>query len=132
MSKTKFLIISEQQSVFKLYELLLKEYYSSVKTLLISDYDFIEEIDFNQVNIILIDLSGKKYLSSLNELSKKNLKGVKIVLVTPYDLNFFSQVLDNTLFFNLLLSKPIDISRLQFFMKNESEKIERSGMTPKI
>ena len=107
MSKPKFLIISEQQSVFKLYELLLKEYCSSVKTLLISDYDFIEEIDFNQVNIILIDLSGKKYLSSLNELSKKNLKGVKIVLVTPYDLNFFSQVLDNTLFFNLILSTPL-------------------------
>ncbi len=131
MSKANFLIVAEQNSVFKLYELLLNDYFSTVKTLLINDYDFIEEIDFNQVNIILIDLSGKKYLSTLNELSKKNLKGVKIILITPYDLNFFSQFLDNTLFFNLILSKPVDISRLQFFMKNECEKIEKRAILEK-
>ena len=131
MPKPKFLIVAEQSSVFKLYELLLNDYFSTVKTLLINDYDFIEEIDFNQVNIILIDLSGKKYLSTLNELSKKNLKGVKIILITPYDLNFFSQVLNNTMFFNLILSKPVDISRLQFFMKNECEKIEKRSILEK-
>lgn len=74
MPKPKFLIVAEQSSVFKLYELLLNDYFSTVKTLLINDYDFIEEIDFNQVNIILIDLSGKKYLSTLNELSLDFLK----------------------------------------------------------
>ena len=131
MPKPKFLIVAEQSSVFKLYELLLNDYFSTVKTLLINDYDFIEEIDFNQVNIILIDLSGKKYLSTLNELSKKNLKGVKIILITPHDLNFFSQVLNNTMFFNLILSKPVDISRLQFFMKNECEKIEKRSILEK-
>lgn len=131
MPKPKFLIVAEQSSVFKLYKLLLNDYFSTVKTLLINDYDFIEEIDFNQVNIILIDLSGKKYLSTLNELSKKNLKGVKIILITPYDLNFFSQVLNNTMFFNLILSKPVDISRLQFFMKNECEKIEKRSILEK-
>ncbi|MGJ0372353.1 EAL domain-containing protein [Aliarcobacter cryaerophilus] len=131
MPKPKFLIVAEQSSVFELYELLLNDYFSTVKTLLINDYDFIEEIDFNQVNIILIDLSGKKYLSTLNELSKKNLKGVKIILITPYDLNFFSQVLNNTMFFNLILSKPVDISRLQFFMKNECEKIEKRSILEK-
>ena len=131
MSKPKFLVVSEQQSVFKLYELLFKDYFSDVKNLLIEDYDFIETIDFNQFNIVLIDLSGKKYLSTLNELSKKNLKGVKIILITPHDLNFFSQVLNNTMFFNLILSKPVDISRLQFFMKNECEKIEKRSILEK-
>ncbi len=106
MPKPKFLIVSEQQSVFKLYELLFKDYFSDVKNLLIEDYDFIETIDFNQFNIVLIDLSGKKYISSLNELTKKNTKNSKIILVTPYDLNYFSLTLDDTLFFNLVLSKP--------------------------
>ena len=131
MATPKFLIVSEQKSIFRLYELLLNEYFSSVKTLLIEDYDFIEAIDFNQFNIILIDLSGKKYLSSLIELTKKNLKNTKIILVTPYDLNYFSQILENTLFFNLILSKPIDISKLQSFIKNETEKIERRHILEK-
>lgn len=131
MATPKFLIVSEQKSIFRLYELLLNEYFSSVKTLLIEDYDFIEAIDFNQFSIILIDLSGKKYLSSLIELTKKNLKNTKIILVTPYDLNYFSQILENTLFFNLILSKPIDISKLQSFIKNETEKIERRHILEK-
>ena len=131
MSKPKFLVVSEQQSVFKLYELLLNDYFSTVKTLLINDYDFIEEIDFNQVNIILIDLNGKKYLSSLNELSKKNTKNAKIVLITPYNLNYFSQIIKDTLFFNLVLPKPIDTIKLQNFVKIESEKIEKRNILEK-
>ena len=61
MTKPKFLIVSEQKSVFRLYELLLNKYFSSVKNLFIEGYDFIEAIDFNQFNIVLIDLNGKKY-----------------------------------------------------------------------
>ena len=49
MQKPKFLIVSEQQSVFKLYELLFKDYFSDVKNLFIEDYDstsetFVEKI----------------------------------------------------------------------------------------
>lgn len=77
MTKPKILIVSEQKSVFRLYELLLHEYFSIVKNLFIEEYDFIESIDFNKFNIVLIDLNGKKYLSSLNELSKRILKVVK-------------------------------------------------------
>ena len=131
MPKPKFLIVSEQQSVFKLYELLFKDYFSDVKNLLIEDYDFIETIDFNQFNIVLIDLSGKKYISSLNELTKKNTKNSKIILVTPYDLNYFSLTLDDTLFFNLVLSKPIDVQKLKNFIKNESEKLEKRNILKK-
>ncbi|NCB11764.1 MAG: PAS domain S-box protein, partial [Erysipelotrichia bacterium] len=131
MPKPKFLIVSEQQSVFKLYELLFKDYFSDVKNLLIEDYDFIETIDFNQFNIVLIDLSGKKYISSLNELTKKNTKNSKIILVTPYDLNYFSLTLDDTLFFNLVLSKPIDVQKLKNFIKNESEKLEKRNILEK-
>ena len=120
MPKPNFLIVSEQKDIFKLYELLLKDYFSVVKNLLIKEYDFIEEIDFNQFNIILIDLSGKKYISTLNELTKKNTKNCKIILITPFDLNYFSLVLEDTLFFNLILSKPIDVLKLQNFIKNES------------
>ena len=73
MTKPKFLIVSEQKSVFRLYELLLNKYFSCVKNLFIEGDVFIEAIDFNQFNIVLIDLNGKKYLSTLNELSKKNM-----------------------------------------------------------
>lgn len=128
MQKPKFLIVSEQLSVFKLYELLFKDYFISVKCLLIEDNDFIETIDFNQFDIILIDLNGKKYMSSLNELTKKNTKNSKIVLITPYDLSYFSLILDDTLFFNLILSKPIDVLKLQNFIKNESEKLEKRNI----
>ena len=131
MTKPKFLIVSEQKSVFRLYELLLNKYFSSVKNLFIEGYDFIEAIDFNQFNIVLIDLNGKKYLSTLNELSKKNIKNCKIILVTPYDLNYFSLVLNDTLFFSLILSKPIDILKLQTFVKNESEKVEKRNILEK-
>lgn len=131
MTKPKILIVSEQKSVFRLYELLLHEYFSIVKNLFIEEYDFIESIDFNKFNIILIDLNGKKYLSSLNELSKKNIKNSKIILITPYDLNYFSKTLDNTLFFNLILSKPVDIAKLQNFVKTESEKIEKRNILEK-
>lgn len=62
---------------------------------------------------------------------QKNLKGVKIILITPYDLNFFSQVLNNTMFFNLILSKPVDISRLQFLLKMSVKKIEKSILEKK-
>ncbi len=68
MTKPKFLIVSEQKSVFKLYELLLNKYFSTVDNLFIDAYNFIEEIDVNKYDLILIDLNGKKYLSSLNEL----------------------------------------------------------------
>jgi len=131
MPKPKFLIVSEQKSVFKLYELLFKDYFNTVKDLLIEDYDFIETIDFNQFDIVLIDLSGKKYISSLNELSKKNTKSSKIVLITPYDLSYFSLVLEDTLFFNLILSKPIDIQKLQNFINIESQKIEKRNILEK-
>lgn len=131
MTKPKILIVSEQKSVFRLYELLLHEYFSIVKNLFIEEYDFIESIDFNKFNIVLIDLNGKKYLSSLNELSKKNIKSSKIILITPYDLNYFSKTLDDTLFFNLILSKPVDILKLQNFVKIESEKIEKRNILEK-
>ncbi len=131
MTKPKFLIVSEQKSVFKLYELLLNKYFSTVENLFIEVYDFIEEIDFNKYDLILIDLNGKKYLSSLNELSKKNLRTTKIILITPYDLNYFSQFIEYTLSFNLILSKPIDILKLQNFVKTESEKIEKINILEK-
>ncbi len=131
MTKPKLLIVSEQKSVFKLYELLLNKYFNTVKNLFIEAYDFIEEIDYNKYDLILIDLNGKKYLSSLNELSKKNLKNLKIILITPYDLNYIYLVLENTQFFNLILSKPVDISKLQNFVKTESERIERKNILQK-
>lgn len=59
MTKPKLLIVSEQKSVFKLYELLLNKYFNTVKNLFIEAYDFIEEIDYNKYDLILIDLNGK-------------------------------------------------------------------------
>jgi len=131
MQKPKFLIVSEQQSVFKLYELLFKDYFSDVKNLFIEDYDFIEAINFNQFNIVLIDLNGKKYISSINQLTKKNTRNCKIILVTPHDLNSFYQSLNDTQFFNLILSKPIDVVKLKNFIKNESEKLEKRNILEK-
>ena len=131
MTKPKFLIVSEQKSVFKLYELLLNEYFSTVKSLFIEDYDFVEAIDFNQFNIILIDLSGKKYISVLNQFSKKDLKNNKIILITPFELNYFSQILEDNLPFDLIFSKPMDIIKLKNFIKNDSEKFERRNILEK-
>ena len=131
MQKPKFLIVSEQQNVFKLYELLFKDYFSDVKNLFIEEYDFIEAINFNQFNIVLIDLNGKKYISSINQLIKKNTRNCKIILVTHHDLNSFYQSLNDTQFFNLILSKPIDVVKLKNFIKNESEKLEKRNILEK-
>ena len=95
MPKPKLLIVSEQKSVFKLYELLLQESFSHIKTLFIEENDFIETINFNHFNLILKDLNGKKYLPSLNELSKKSLKNCKIILISPYDSGRLSSILSN-------------------------------------
>jgi diguanylate cyclase (GGDEF)-like protein/PAS domain S-box-containing protein len=131
MIKPKLLIVSEQKSVFKLYELLLKKYFNTVNNLLIEASDFIEEINYNQYDLILIDLNGKKHFPSLNELSKKNLKNTKTILITPYALNDVSHVVKDILFFNLILSKPVDILKLQNFAKTESEKIEKRNILEK-
>jgi diguanylate cyclase (GGDEF)-like protein/PAS domain S-box-containing protein len=131
MIKPKLLIVSEQKSVFKLYELLLKKYFNTVNNLLIEASDFIEEINYNQYDLILIDLNGKKHFPSLNELSKKNLKNTKTILITPYALNDVSHVVKDILFFNLILSKPVDILKLQNFVKTESEKIEKRNILEK-
>lgn len=131
MPKPKLLIVSEQKSVFKLYELLLQESFSHIKTLFIEENDFIETINFNHFNLILIDLNGKKYLPSLNELSKKSLKNCKIILISPYDSGTLSSILSNSQFFDLILAKPMDILRLQNFIKVESEKIEKRNILEK-
>ncbi len=131
MSKPKLLIVSEQKSVFNLYKMLLSESFQYIDSLYIEDEFFIELIKFNEFDMVLIDLNGKKYFQSLNELSKKLLKDCKIALITPYDINQISFIIDNSSFFDLILSKPMDITKLQNFVKGESERIEKRNVLEK-
>lgn len=128
MKKTKLLIISEQEDVFEVYKLLLNEYFISIEILHIKNNDFIEEIDFSKFYIVLIDLSSNEYFPILNKLSKMDQKDNKIILITPYDLNQDAQNIRNILFFNLILIKPFEVLRLENFIKNESENIERRNI----
>lgn len=131
MQKPKLLIVSEQRNVFESYKLLLSKYFISIETLFIENHDFIQAIDFDKFNIILIDLSLEEHLLILNELSKKQLNESKIILVSPYDLNLSPQNMKYDLFFSLILIKPLDVLRLENFIKNEIENLKRRRILEK-
>ena len=131
MSKANFLILSEQSKVFKLYESLFKENFAEINSVLIDDYELFNNLNLEQVDIVLIDLMSKKYISSLNLLIEKNIKSCKFILITPFELFSFAYLLKNVQFFDLILTKPVDIKKLELFIKNETYKIERKNILEK-
>ncbi len=131
MSKANFLILSEQSKVFKHYESLFKENFGETNTTLIDDYQLFNNLKFEQVDIVLIDLTSKKYVSSLNLIIERNIKNCKFILITPFELFSYSYLLKNVQFFDLILTKPVDIKKLELFIKNETYKIERKNILEK-
>lgn len=128
MIKADLLILSEQSKIFKLYELLFKDYFNSINTSLINNHNLYEELKFEDFDIVLIDLESKKYIELLNKIFDKNIKNCKFILITPYELASFSNLLKDTQFLNLVLTKPFDINKLEQFIKTETHKIERKNI----
>ena len=113
MIKADLIIFSEQSRIFKLYSLVFRNYFNSIETFLINDHDFYESVDFQKFNFILIDLESKKYIPALSSILEKNIKNCVFILITPYELTSFSHLLKDAQFFNLILTKPFEIERLE-------------------
>ena len=124
MIKADLIIFSEQSRIFKLYSLVFRNYFNSIETFLINDHHFYENVDFQKFNFILIDLESKKYIPALNSILEKNIKNCVFILITPYELTSFSHLLKDAQFFNLILTKPFEINKLEQFIKIETNKIE--------
>lgn len=131
MTKLKFLIASQQKSILEYYELLFSKYFQKIQKLLIVRNNFIEDINFNKYNVILIDFDEKKYLSSLTKILKKDLNNSKIILITPFDMKAYINILEDVLIFDLILTKPIDSMKLEDFIKNISEEIKKTNLLKK-
>jgi len=128
MYKSKLLIIAEQDIVFKPYELILKKYFGSVEFLLISSYESLTELKTDNFDIILIDLYSKKYIDYIKMIPNID---VKIVLISPFNLAYIPKSINNLQFIDLILTKPIEFSKLTTFIQNESHKIEKNNILEK-
>ena len=128
MYKSKLLIIAEQDIVFKPYELILKKYFGSVEFLLIASYESLTELKTDNFDILLIDLYSKKYIDYIKIIPNTDLK---IVLISPFNLAYIPKSINNLQFINLILTKPIEFSKLTTFVQNESHKIEKNNILEK-
>lgn len=128
MYKSKLLIIAEQDIVFKPYELILKKYFGSVEFLLIASYESLTELKTDNFDILLIDLYSKKYIDYIKMIPNTDLK---IVLISPFNLAYIPKSINNLQFINLILTKPIEFSKLTTFVQNESHKIEKNNILEK-
>ena len=132
MSKARFLIISEQDNIFTFYKLIFKNYFDTIENIQIKSNESFDEIDFNNFDIVLIDLSTLKFLDEINKITKNNsVQNNKFILISPYELNYLSNFLKNIHFFNLILCKPLNIEKLKSFLRNETYKIERKNILEK-
>lgn len=128
MYKSKLLIIAEQDIVFKPYGLILKKYFGSVEFLLIASYESLTELKTDNFDILLIDLYSKKYIDYIKMIPNID---VKIVLISPFNLAYIPKSINNLQFIDLILTKPIEFSKLTTFIQNESHKIEKNNILEK-
>jgi diguanylate cyclase (GGDEF)-like protein/PAS domain S-box-containing protein len=128
MYKSKLLIIAEQDIVFKPYDLILKKYFGSVEFLLIASYESLTELKTDNFDILLIDLYSKKYIDYIKMIPNID---VKIVLISPFNLAYIPKSINNLQFIDLILTKPIEFSKLTTFIQNESHKIEKNNILEK-
>lgn len=131
MFKSKLLIIAEQNIVFKPYELILRGYFGSVDSLLIENFDTLIKLKTDNFDILLIDLYSKKYIDYIKMIPNIDLKDVKIVLISPFNLANIPKSINNIQFIDLILTKPIDFLKLTNFIQNESYKIEKNNILEK-
>ena len=126
MYKTKLLIIVEQSSVLKPYELLLKEFFGHIDNIII-DKKF-PTFDTKKYDIVLIDLYSKIYINEIEKIEKRDLK---IILITPYNPNIMTDSIDFLEKVSLNLIKPVDMTKLTKYIQNESYKFERKNILEK-
>jgi len=131
MFRTKLLIIAEQNIVFKPYELILKKYFNSISSLLIESFESLSRLKTDEFDFLLIDLYSKKYIDSINTIPNIDTKNIKIILITPFSLAHIPKSINNLQYIDLILTKPIDLSKLTHFVDKESYKIEKSNILEK-
>jgi DNA-binding NtrC family response regulator len=122
MLKAKLLIIAEQSMVFKPYQLILKNFFESISTLRIDNFETFQTIQIDQFNIILIDLYSQKYIDSIKMIPHIESQEIKIVLISPFNLAHIPKSINNLVFLHLILTKPIEITKLRTFIENETKK----------
>jgi diguanylate cyclase (GGDEF)-like protein/PAS domain S-box-containing protein len=128
MFKSKLLIVAEQSVVFKPYELILKNFFETITTLHIDDFETFQNIEINHFDILLIDLYSKKYIDSIKTIPNIESQDIKILLISPFNLAHIPKSINNLVFIHLILTKPIEITKLKTFIENETKKIEKSNL----
>lgn len=120
---TKFLICSDSKSSINSYLKIFEKLFEHIES------HYLEKgftlSDYSHCEIILFDIFNYKNLNFLN-FEKKSLKNQKIILLVPSVKFFLSKYNQNINFYDLLLSKPMNISKLIKEIVKYSENIESS------
>jgi len=112
MFQSKLLIVAEQSVVFKPYELILKNFFGSIETLLIQNKETLQDLQADAYDILLIDLYSKKYIEAIGEIKNIESTNIKSVFVSPFNFVNIPKSMKNLQFLDLVLTKPIDFSKL--------------------
>ena len=132
MSKANLLILAEQSKVFTPYKLILNSYFNEIETLLIDNNLFLANRQLKKFDLILIDLSTKKFIENLDDFLRLYIKNSKFIFIIPFEISHISSLVkEDANLLNLVLTKPIDMVKLEQFVKVETIKIEKKNILEK-
>lgn len=132
MSKANLLILAEQSKVFTPYKLILNSYFNEIETLLIDNNLFLANRQLKKFHLILIDLSTKKFIENLDDFLRLYIKNSKFIFIIPFEISHISSLIkEDANLLNLVLTKPIDMTKLEQFVKVETIKIEKKNILEK-
>lgn len=127
-SKPNLLLVVQNVDVVSPYKVLFEDSFSDIYEYILSGVDDFLKIDTSKYNIVLIDIISKKYLDNVTSIKNINNSKSKIILIAPYSLNTIYNSTRFLEFFNLVLSKPIDVPKLMTYIKTQSSAIERKNI----
>ena len=87
MSKANLLILAEQSKVFTPYKLILNSYFNEIETLLIDNNLFLANRQLKKFDLILIDLSTKKFIENLDDFLRLYIKNSKFIFIIPFEIS---------------------------------------------
>lgn len=128
MLNYKILVACDKESLFLSYNLLMQRY-GEVETFLIQNENSFCQIDLNTYQIIILDISTKRYVGAMSKMKNFFEKSRKnIILISPFTTAQLKDFIDSLQVVNFVLTKPFEVGRLSIFIENELEKIKRKRM----
>lgn len=123
MNYAKIGIYSDKLSTAHGYVSLFSSYCNSITA-----RSFEESIIEDEIDILLIDFSTKKYLSTINTLIHYYGNNKIILLISPYSIVQIHAMIDQREHIALILTKPFSIDRLSSFIQHHCNSINQHLM----